>query len=129
MSASAASLVPPVPPLRHLPAERLKEKEPERMHRRYGAAVQTDAAPVPVENEPQAAGAARRQTRVLLTACWLLLVVLYPSTATAHTSIRRPLTPAHAPPSLRSVAPFTHITIDQGLSDGRVQAIVQDHAG
>src|SRR5215475_3209540 len=36
---------------------------------------------------------------------------------------------AQAEPSLRQDATFTHITIEQGLSDQRVQAIVQDRAG
>src|SRR5262245_11596187 len=75
-------------------------------------------------------GAAVRQHVGVLLASYLLLLA-----ATLRPTVAAPAAPqaspgaAQAQPSLRQDATFTHITIEQGLSDQRVQAIVQDHVG
>jgi ligand-binding sensor domain-containing protein len=71
---------------------------------------------------------AYRRVGVLLAGCVLLLAATR-SSAVAPAAIQAPTGAAHAQPSLRQGATFTHITIEQGLSDQRVQAIVQDRVG
>jgi signal transduction histidine kinase/ligand-binding sensor domain-containing protein len=59
----------------------------------------------------------------------LFLAATRSSTVAASAASQTPTASARARPSLRQDATFTHITIEQGLSDQRVQAIVQDRTG
>jgi two-component system sensor histidine kinase ChiS len=78
---------------------------------------------------PPGGAAARRRVCALLASCLLLLAATRSSAVVAPAATQIPTESAQAIPSLRQDATFTHITIEQGLSDQRVQAIVQDHAG
>jgi signal transduction histidine kinase/ligand-binding sensor domain-containing protein len=76
-----------------------------------------------------AGGAARRRVCVLLTGCLLLLAATFSPAVAAPTATQAPTGSAQAKPRLSQDTTFTHITTEQGLSDSRVQAIVQDRAG
>ena len=78
---------------------------------------------------PQVGAAAHRRVCVLLASCLLLLAATFSPAVAAPAATQAPTGSAQAKPSLRQDATFTHITIEQGLSDSRVQAIVQDRAG
>src|SRR6266850_8597035 len=77
---------------------------------------------------PPGGAPARRRVCALLASCLLLLAATRSSAVAAPAATQAPTESAQAMPSLRQDA-FTHITIEQGLSDQRVQAIVQDRAG
>src|SRR5215510_9281669 len=81
------------------------------------------------ERFPPGDVAARRRVYALLASCVLLLGVTLRPAVAAPATIQAPTGSAQDKPSLRQDATFTHITIEQGLSDQRVQAVVQDHAG
>src|SRR5215813_3047013 len=78
---------------------------------------------------PPVGAAARRRVGTLLAGCLLLLAATLSPAVAALATTQAPTGSAQAKPSLRQDATFTHITIEQGLSDQRVQAVVQDHAG
>ena len=78
---------------------------------------------------PPVGAAARRQVCALLAGCVLLLAATRSPAVAAPAATLAPTGAAHAQPNLRQDTTFTHITIEQGLSDQRVQAIVQDRAG
>jgi signal transduction histidine kinase/sugar lactone lactonase YvrE len=78
---------------------------------------------------PPVGAAARRQVCALLAGCVLLLAATRSPAVAALAATLAPTGAAQAQPNLRQDTTFTHITIEQGLSDQRVQAIVQDRAG
>src|SRR5262245_25039731 len=78
---------------------------------------------------PPRGAAARRRMCALLAGCLLLLAATRSSAMADPAATQAPTGAAQAKPSLRQDTPFTHITIEQGLSDQRVQAIVQDRTG
>ena len=78
---------------------------------------------------PQVGTAAHRRVCVLLASWLLLLATTFSPTMVALAATQAPTGSAQANPSLRQAATFTHITIEQGLSDQRVQAIIQDRTG
>ena len=74
---------------------------------------------------PQPVGACVSYWQAVL----LLLAATRSPAVAAPAATQAPTEAAQVKPSLRQDATFTHITIEQGLSDQRVQAIVQDRAG
>jgi len=78
---------------------------------------------------PQVSAAAHQRVCALLAGGLLLLAATLRPGVAAPAITQAPTGAAHAEPSLRQDATFTHITIEQGLSDQRVLAIVQDRAG
>jgi ligand-binding sensor domain-containing protein len=78
---------------------------------------------------PPGGAAARRRVCAMLAGCVLLLAATLRPAVAAPAATQAPTGSAQAKPSLRQDATFTHITIEQGLSDQRVQTIVQDRAG
>jgi ligand-binding sensor domain-containing protein/signal transduction histidine kinase len=78
---------------------------------------------------PPGVAAARRRVCALLASCVLVLAATLRPAVAAPAATQALTGAAQAEPSLRQDATFTHITIEQGLSDQRVQAIVQDRAG
>src|SRR5262245_43679918 len=78
---------------------------------------------------PLGGAAARWRVCALLASCVLLLAATLRPAVAAPVAPQTPTGSAQDKPSLRQDATFTHITIEQGLSDQRVQAVVQDHAG
>src|SRR5215813_8576644 len=81
------------------------------------------------EHFPPGGAAARRRVCALLAGCLLFLAATLRPALAARAATQVPSGSAQAKPSLRQDATFTHITIEQGLSDQRVQAIVQDRTG
>src|SRR5262245_8961426 len=79
-------------------------------------------------SQPVGAEARRRVCALLASYVLLLVATLHPAVA-APAPTQAPTGATHAELSLRQDATFTHITIEQGLSDQRVQAIVQDRVG
>src|SRR5262245_45745777 len=73
---------------------------------------------------------AHRRLACFLTGCLLLLTFLILTPVTA-TSVAAPKLPraVQLQPGLGRNSVFTHITTEQGLSDQRVQAVLQDRAG
>jgi ligand-binding sensor domain-containing protein/signal transduction histidine kinase len=65
----------------------------------------------------------------LLAGCLLLLVATLSPAVAAPAATQAPTGTAQAELSLRQDATFTHITTEQGLSDLRVPAIMQDRTG
>ena len=72
---------------------------------------------------------ARRRVCALLAGSVLLLAATRSPAVAAPAATQAPTGAIQAEPSLRQDATFTHITIEQGLSDQRIKAIVQDRAG
>src|SRR5262245_42630858 len=66
---------------------------------------------------PPGGAAARRRVGALLTSCLLLLAATCSFVVADPAATQAPTESAQAMPSLRQDATFTHITIEQGLSD------------
>jgi signal transduction histidine kinase/ligand-binding sensor domain-containing protein len=66
---------------------------------------------------------------VVLAGSVLFLAATFSSAVAVLAATQAAAGSTHAEPSLRRDAPFTRITLEQGLSDGRVQAILQDRTG
>jgi signal transduction histidine kinase/ligand-binding sensor domain-containing protein len=77
----------------------------------------------------QVGTAVHRRVCALLAACLLFLGTTLSLAVAAPAVTQAPTGSAHVKSSLRQDAIFTHITVEQGLSDQRVQAIMQDSVG
>jgi hypothetical protein len=77
----------------------------------------------------QGSATARRRLGVLLAGCVLLLAVTRSPAVAAPAAAQAPTGATQAEPHRRQDATFTHLTLEHGLSDQRVQAIVQDRTG